>query len=231
MPVDVKICGLTTAAAVDAAVAGGARWAGFVFFPPSPRSLTPAEAAPLAGRVPAGVIRVALTVDADDALLDTILGAVPIDLLQLHGDESPARAAEIRARYGLPVMKALPVADAADLAFADAYAGAVDRLLFDARPPAGATRPGGNARSFEWSLLRRRSFARPWLLAGGLHAGNLAAAVAASGAVAVDVSSGVEDRPGIKNTAKILELLALARTLVPGEAPFRPSPAAGSSPI
>ncbi len=231
MPVEVKICGLTTADAVDAAVEGGARYVGFVFFPPSPRSLSPAAAAPLAARVPDQVIRVALTVDADDAFLDAILAAVRIDLLQLHGDESPARAAAIRARYRLPVMKALPVAEAADLARADAYTDAVDRLLFDARPPPGATRPGGNARSFDGSLLRRRSFARPWLLAGGLNADNLAAAVAASGAAAVDVSSGVEVAPGVKSAAKIRELLALARTLDAGGPPFPPSPQAGARPI
>lgn len=231
MPVDVKICGLTTATAVDAAVKGGARWVGFVFFPPSPRSLTPAEAAQLARRVPEGVGRVALTVDGNDGLFDAILAVVPIDLLQLHGDETPARAAAIRARHGLAVMKALAVAEASDLERADGYATAVDRLLFDARPPPGATRPGGNALSFDWSLLRRRSFARPWLLAGGLDAGNLAEAVAASGASAVDVSSGVEDRPGVKNEAKIRALLALASTLSPQPPAFGPSPAAGSSPI
>ncbi|MCU0837924.1 MAG: phosphoribosylanthranilate isomerase [Rhodospirillales bacterium] len=231
MPVDVKICGLTTAEAVDAAVEGGARWVGFVFFPPSPRSLTPAQAAPLAARVRDPVIRVALTVDAEDAVLDAILAAVRIDLLQLHGDEPPARAAAIRARYGLPVMKALAITDAADLDRADAYADAVDRLLFDARPPPGATRPGGNARSFDWSLLRRRSFARPWLLAGGLDAGNLAAAVAASGARAVDVSSGVEAAPGVKSAVKIRELLALARTLDADGPSFPPSPQAGARPI
>lgn len=231
MPIDVKICGLTTAAAVDAAVAGGARWVGFVFFPPSPRSLTPAVAAPLARRVPPGVARVALTVDADDALFDAIFGTVAIDMLQLHGRELPARTAALRTRLGVPVMKAIPISEEGDVARADAYIAAADRLLFDARPPAGATRPGGNAVSFDWSLLRRWRIALPWLLAGGLHAGNLEEAVIASGAVAVDVSSGVEDRPGVKNAAKIRELLALAGSIDPGKEAFCPSPVAPSSPI
>lgn len=229
MPVDVKICGLTDPAAVDAAVAGGARFVGFVFFPPSPRALTLDKAAALAGRVPATVGRVAVTVDADDALLGTILAAVPIDLIQLHGSEPPARVAAVRANFRRPVIKALPVGDVADLARAEAYAETADWLLFDARPPAGATLPGGNAVSFDWRLLRRLSVRRPWLLAGGLALDNLAAAVAASGAAAVDVSSGVEDRPGVKNIAKIRALLALARSLTPPA--FGPSPAPVSSPI
>jgi phosphoribosylanthranilate isomerase len=217
MPVDVKICGLTTAEAIDAAVAGGARWVGLVFFPPSPRALSPAAAAPLARRVPAATARVALTVDADDALFAAIAAAVPIDLWQLHGNEPPARVAEVRARFRLPVIKALAIATEADLARVDAYAEVTDLFLFDARPPPAATRPGGNALSFEWSLLRSRPIPRPWLLAGGLNAVNLKDAVAASGARAVDVSSGVEERPGVKSVGKIKTLLALARSLGGGD--------------
>jgi phosphoribosylanthranilate isomerase len=217
MPVDVKICGLTTAEAIDAAVAGGARWVGLVFFPPSPRALSPAAAAPLARRVPAATARVALTVDADDALFAAIAAAVPIDLWQLHGNEPPARVAEVRARFRLPVIKALAIATEADLARVDAYAEVTDLFLFDARPPPAATRPGGNALSFEWSLLRSRPIPRPWLLAGGLNAENVKDAVAASGARAVDVSSGVEERPGVKSVGKIQSLLALARSLGGGD--------------
>ncbi len=210
MALEVKICGLNTPAALDAAVAAGARLVGFVFFPPSPRVLSPAAAAALARRVPPGVLRVGLVVDADDATLDAILAAVPLDLLQLHGQESPERVAAVRARFGLPVIKAIAVEQAADLAAAERYAGIADRLLFDARPPKGALLPGGNARSFDWRLLAGRSWPRPWLLAGGLHAGNLAEAVRLSGAAAVDVSSGVEEAPGRKNVGLIRAFLAEA---------------------
>lgn len=210
MPPEVKICGIADAAALEAAVTGGARFAGFVFFPPSPRALTPADAAGLAGTVPAGIVRVGLIVDADDAAIDDILAAVPLDMLQLHGGESPARVAAVRARTRLSVMKVIAVASEADLAAASAYAQVADRLLFDARPPAGATRPGGNACSFDWRLLAGRTWSRPWLLAGGLDAGNVADAVRLSGALGVDVSSGVEDAPGRKSPAKIRAFLAAA---------------------
>ena len=213
MAIAVKICGLSTAAAVDGAVEGGARFVGFVFFPPSPRCLELDHAAALAGRVPAAVARVGLVVDAEDAALEAITARVPLDMLQLHGHESPARVAAIRARFGLPVIKSIAVAAAEDLAQIGRYETVADWLLFDARPPAGARRPGGNAQAFEWALVHGIACARPWFLAGGLEAGNLAAATKASGARAVDVSSGVEDAPGIKNVTKIAAFLRAASRL------------------
>jgi len=213
MPVDVKICGLSTSEAVTAAVEGGARFVGFVFFPPSPRSLTPARAAAVLASAPTGPVRVGLFVDADDALLADVLASVNLDMVQLHGAEPPARVAEVKARFGLPVIKAVPIAAADDLVPAREYEDAADMLLFDARPPEGANRPGGNARTFDWSLVRGREWRLPWLLAGGIDAENVAEAVHASGAPAVDVSSGVEDRPGVKNPTKIRAFLRIATTL------------------
>lgn len=209
----VKICGLTTAPAVAEAARGSARFVGFVFFPPSPRALGVAAAAALAARVPAGVSRVGLVVDAEDSLLDAIVGTVPLEMLQLHGQEPPDRVAAIRARYGLPVIKAIGIGGAADLRSVAAYETVADWLLFDARPPEGAVLPGGNASTFQWDLLRGVRCARPWFLAGGLNADNVAAAVEASGASAVDVSSGVEDRPGVKSVAKIALFLRTAAAL------------------
>ena len=213
MTISVKICGLTDAAAVKAAVDGGAAMCGFVFFPASPRNLTPKEAAELTKGVPEGVIRVGLTVDADDALLAEITSVAKVDMLQLHGAETPERTNEVRDRFGLPVMKVLPVQGPDDLAAARAYEGVADRLMFDAKPPEDASRPGGNARAFDWRLLKDQTFALPWLLAGGLTAENLTEAVKASGAVAIDVSSGVEDAPGVKNADKIRAFLATAAAL------------------
>jgi len=210
MPIDVKICGLMAEDAMSAAVAGGASFVGFVFFPPSPRSLTPDRAAELTGAVPAGVTKVALTVDAEDDYLEAIVVGAGIDMLQLHGSETPERVAEIRARHGLLVMKAVAIAGTTDIARARAYEGVADRLLFDARPPEGATRPGGNALAFDWELIRGETWRRPWMLAGGLTADNVAEAARISGASAVDVSSGVEDAPGVKNVAKIKAFLAAA---------------------
>jgi len=210
MPVDVKICGLMAEEAVATAVAGGARFVGFVFFPPSPRSLTPQRAAELTGAVPAGVTKVALTVDADDDYLDAIVAKAGVDMLQFHGTEPPERVSAIRERHGLPVMKAVAIAGPGDIGNARAYEAVADRLLFDARPPEGATRPGGNALAFDWELIRGETWRLPWTLAGGLHAGNVAEAVRTSGASAVDVSSGVEDAPGVKNVAKIKAFLAAA---------------------
>lgn len=213
MPVEVKICGLTTAAAVDAAVSAGARYVGFVFFPASPRSLDLGSAAVLARRVPPSVLRVGLTVDADDELLAAIVATVPLDRLQLHGHEAPARVAAIRRRFGLPVIKAIGLAAAEDLDGAAAYEEVADQLLFDARPAADATRPGGNARSFPWGIVAGYRGRLPWILAGGLNAGNLDAAVRTSGARTVDVSSGVEEAPGVKSIARIGEFLRRARRL------------------
>ena len=213
MSIEVKICGLTDAAAVKAAVEGGAAMCGFVFFPASPRNLTPKEAAELTKGVPEGVIRVGLTVDADDALLADIALVAKVDMVQLHGAETLARTNEVRERFGLPVIKVLAVQGPDDLAAAKAYQGVADRLMFDAKPPEDASRPGGNARTFDWRVLKNQTFALPWLLAGGLTAENLAEAVKTSGAVAVDVSSGVEDAPGVKNVDKIRAFLAAAAAL------------------
>jgi phosphoribosylanthranilate isomerase len=163
--------------------------------------------------VPSGVLRVGLVVDAVDTTLREILARVPLDMLQLHGSESPMRVAEVRQRFGLPVIRAIAIAEEADLAAVADYVGVADQLLFDARPAADATRPGGNALGFDWRLLYGRSWPVPWLLAGGLHAGNLAEAVRLSGAAAVDVSSGVEDAPGRKSVARIRDFLATAAGL------------------
>jgi phosphoribosylanthranilate isomerase len=207
----VKICGLTTTEAVLAAASAGARWLGFVFFPPSPRSLRLDAATDLVSRVPAGVFKVGLVVDAGDDLLEPLVDRVRLDVLQLHGSEPPERVAAIRTRFKLPVIKAMPIGDRRDLDRTDAYESVTDWFLFDARPAPGATRPGGNAVVFDWTLLGTRRWAKPWILAGGLHAGNVGQALAASGASAVDVSSGVEDAPGIKSTEKIQAFVAAVR--------------------
>jgi len=213
-----KICGINAPEALAAAIAGGAEYVGFVFYPPSPRSLGPAEARRLAERVPAQIVRVGLFVDADDATLSAILESVPLDMLQLHGAETPERAAEIRRRWARPVMKALAVAGEADIAKAALFAKAVDWLLFDAKPPPGMVNalPGGNALAFDWRLIAGAPIPLPWMLSGGLNADNLSEAVAISGARVVDVSSGIEDRPGRKNPEKIRQFLALAARL-PGD--------------
>jgi phosphoribosylanthranilate isomerase len=215
MPIQVKICGISTPEAMAAAVGGGADYVGLVFYPPSPRAVTPGEARQLARRVPEGVVKVGMLVNMGDAEIEAILAEAPLDLLQLHGSEAPGRVAEIRARFGLPVMKAVPIAGAAEVEVAAGYCGVVDRLLFDAKPPKDMkdALPGGNALSFDWKLLAGRSWPIPWMLSGGLNAENLARAVETSGAAAVDVSSGVEDRPGVKNPDKIRTFLAAAKAL------------------
>lgn len=213
MSVDVKICGLKDSHAVAAAVAGGACFVGFVFYDRSPRGITLEQAAALARTVPASVERVGLVVDAEDADLDAIAASGAVTMLQLHGHEPPERVAAVRARTGLPVIKAVAIGDAADVVRADDYAAVADWLLLDARPPAGARRPGGNALTFDWRLVRDHAWRRPWLLAGGLNADNLHAAVTASGAAAVDVSSGVETREGIKSASRIRAFLAAAAAL------------------
>ena len=215
MSVAVKICGLKTPATVTAAVDGGAFMLGFNFYAKSPRYLTPSLAGELGKLVPAGIAKVGLVVDETDDVIAGIIKEAPLDLLQLHGAESPARVADIRARFALPVMKVISVADAGDIASARTYEAVADRLLFDAKPPKSmkGALPGGNALSFDWALLKDQRFARPWMLAGGLTTGNLAEAVSRTGAIAVDTSSGVEDRPGEKNVNKIKEFLALAHTL------------------
>lgn len=212
MPVPVKICGLNRPEAVAAAVAGGAAFVGFVFFPRSPRAVTPEVAGRLAAAVPKGVAKVGLFVDPDDATIARVLAAVPLDLLQLHGHETPERAAAIRARFGVPVMKVLPVAEPGDVEAADRYAPVVDRLMFDSRPPRRPDAlPGGNGLPFDWRLMAGRRWRVPWMLAGGLTAETVAEAVRLTGAEAVDVSSGVEDAPGVKNVEKIAAFLAAAR--------------------
>ena len=209
----VKICGLTAAADVATAVAASTAYVGFVFFEKSSRHVTVDAARGLALSVPPGVAKVALTVDADNAALDALTGRVPLDMLQLHGEESPARVAEIRARYRLPVMKAIGVAEAADLAQVDVYAEVADQLLIDAKPPPGATRPGGNALAFDWRLIEGRDWPLPWLLAGGLTPDNVAQAVARTGARQLDVSSGVERAPGVKDAKLIRAFIDNARGL------------------
>ena len=207
--VEAKICGIRDEQAARAAVTGGAAFVGFIFFPPSPRAVTPEAAARIAAGLPAGLGKVAVTVDADDETLGAILGAYDFDLLQLHGKESPARVAGVRKRFGRPVMKAIPVAAAEDLDRVRDYLPVADRLLFDAKPPKdmkGAL-PGGNALSFDWTLLAGRDWPKPWFLSGGLDAGNLAEALRVTRAPAVDVSSGVEDKPGRKNPEKIAAFL------------------------
>ena len=208
--VRVKVCGLRERRHVEAAVAGGAAYVGFVFYPRSPRHLTPGEAAELAGSVPPGVAKVALTVDADDATLDALLAEVPVDMLQLHGHESPDRVAAVRARFGLPVMKAVGVAGEEDLAALDDYERVSDQLLVDAKPAAGTGLPGGNGLAFDWRLISGRRWAVPWMLAGGLTAQNVAEALRLTGARQVDVSSGVESTPGVKNSMRIAAFLQAA---------------------
>ncbi|HLF58258.1 MAG TPA: phosphoribosylanthranilate isomerase [Alphaproteobacteria bacterium] len=213
MTIEVKICGINSPAAARAAAEAGADLIGFVFYPPSPRFVSPDEAARIAAVVPLRVKKVGLFVDADDETIAGTLSKVSLDMLQLHGNESPERTAEIKSRFGLPVIKAVKLAQAADLAQARSYAAAADRLLFDAKPPAAMAQalPGGNALAFDWELLRGFSSARPWMLSGGLTPENVHQALDISGATAVDVSSGVEDRPGHKDPARIARFIAAAR--------------------
>jgi len=211
MAVKVKICGIRDAEGMDAVVETGAELVGFNFFPPSPRYVAPDHAAALAARHAGGPMRVGLFVDATDDAIAAVLAAVRLDILQLHGEETPARAAAIRARFGLPVMKALGIAAEADFAAVAAFAPVVDRFLFDAKPPPGGPLPGGNAQPFEWRLMAGRAVPRPWLLAGGLTPGNVAQAIRTAGAPGVDVSSGVERARGVKDAALIRGFVAAAR--------------------
>ncbi|MHA7851602.1 phosphoribosylanthranilate isomerase [Roseovarius sp.] len=213
MPDDikVKICGLTDPADVPAAILAGASYVGFVFFPKSPRNLDLEAAAFMAAAVPEGIIRVALTVDPDDALLDALTAHVQIDMIQLHGHETPARVTQIKQRTGLPVMKAVGVADETDLTQIDFYEKVADQILVDAKPPAGADRPGGNAMAFDWTLLAGRRWSKPWMLAGGLNPDNVADAVHQTGARQLDVSSGVERAPGEKDADLMRAFIDRAR--------------------
>jgi phosphoribosylanthranilate isomerase len=211
MGLTVKICGLKTYEALEVALDAGADFVGFVFFPPSPRNVEP-EAARALGRQAAGRAgRVALTVDAEDALFEQIVATLAPDLLQLHGKEPPQRVAAVKARFGIPVMKAIAVEAAADLAAVDRYIAVADRLLFDARAPREATRPGGLGRPFDWQLLRALDPGIPFMLSGGLDAGNVAQALSITRAPGVDVSSGVERVPGEKDLDKIRAFVRAAR--------------------
>ncbi|MDE0391048.1 MAG: phosphoribosylanthranilate isomerase [Rhodospirillales bacterium] len=211
MPVAVKTCGLSDRPAVDAALAGGARYLGFVFFPPSPRNVAPGRAAALSAGLPDGIASVGVVVDPDDEFLDGILSEVRLDYIQLHGNESPARAQAIRARTGCRIIKAISVSQASDIERAEDYGGSADLVLFDAKTKAGDTRPGGNARAFDWRLFEA---APPpstgWFLSGGLDVGNVGEAIRITGARAVDVSSGIESAPGRKDPDKIGAFLAAA---------------------
>lgn len=211
MAIRVKICGLRTPETIAAAVGAGAGYVGFVFFAGSPRHLAIADAAGLIVAVPPGVAKVALTVNADDAALDAITEALPLDMLQLHGRETPARVAAVKRRYGLPVMKAVGVAGPDDLAGLAAFEAVADQILVDAKPPKGAVLPGGNGVTFDWRLLAGRNWTRPWMLAGGLTAGNVAEAIRLTGARQVDVSSGVESAPGVKDAGLVAAFIAAAR--------------------
>jgi len=222
MPLTVKICGLRTPETLDAALEAGADLVGFVFFAPSPRHLGPEAARILGERVKGRAGKVALTVDANDEALLGIVEALKPDMLQLHGKETPNRVVQVRTRFGLPVMKALPIAERADLSPIREYALVADRLLFDARPPKEATRPGGLGRRFDWMLLAGINPGVPYMLSGGLDAGNVAEALRITRAPGVDVSSGVESAPGVKDVNKIREFIRAARM---GEEPLELSKA------
>ncbi len=205
-----KICGLTTPETIAAAAEAGVAYIGFNFFPKSPRYVTVERARELALEVPEGVAKVGLVVDPDDATLDEITERVPLDFIQLHGHETPGRVTEVRARYGLPVIKAVGIREAGDLDALDVYEAVADQILVDAKPPKGAVLSGGNGLPFDWELIAGRRWAKPWLLAGGLTAQNVAEAVARTGARQVDLSSGVETAPGVKDPALIRAFLEAA---------------------
>jgi phosphoribosylanthranilate isomerase len=214
MSIAAKICGLSTKAAVTTAVTEGAAFVGFMFYPPSPRAVTAEKAAGLCMRVPGVVARVGVFVDADDDAIADVLDAAPIDILQLHGNESPDRVAAAKARFGRPVMKAVSIAGPEDVAASTRYEDVADMLLFDAKPPRRRDAlPGGNGLAFDWGLIAGRSWRCPWMLSGGLSAELLPEAIRISGATMVDVSSGVESRPGVKELGKIRAFMAAARAL------------------
>jgi phosphoribosylanthranilate isomerase len=211
MALSIKICGLKTPEALDVALESGADMVGFVFFAPSPRNLGPELARTLGARVQGRAAKVALTVNANDDTLLAIIAALQPDMLQLHGTETPERVVVVRARFGLPVMKALPIAERSDLSPIRMYAKVADRLIFDARPPQDATRPGGLGKPFDWMLLKGVNPGVPYMLSGGLDASNVAEAIAITGAPGVDVSSGVERAPGVKDLGKIRAFIRAAR--------------------
>ncbi|MFJ6025337.1 phosphoribosylanthranilate isomerase [Brevundimonas sp. NPDC092305] len=212
---EAKICGLTTPDAVDAALAGGAAFVGAVMFPKSPRHLEPMHAATLFERARGRAKVVAVTVDADDALLTEIALILRPDLIQLHGSETAARAEQVRTLTGAGIIKALPIRTHEDFAEAEAWEPFVDHLMFDAKPPAGSDLPGGVGARFDWALLADRAFRRPWFVAGGLNPANVAEAMRISGAPLVDVSSGVESAPGVKEPALIAAFLKAVTSASP----------------
>ena len=208
----VKFCGLRRAEDVTAAVEAGASYIGFTFFAKSPRAVSQDVARDLALEVPPGVVKVALTGNADNAFLDGLTETVPLDMLQLHGSETPERVAEVRARYGLPVMKAIGIAEEADLAKIDLYAPVADQLLIDAKPPPDGVLPGGNGIAFDWRLLHGRKYwTKPWMLAGGLTPQTVAEAVRLTGATQVDLASGIESAPGVKDPALMRAFMEATR--------------------
>jgi phosphoribosylanthranilate isomerase len=211
MPLLVKICGLSTRETLDVALDAGADMVGFVFFPPSPRHLSLELGRDLSRQVKRRALKVALTVDADDSTLDNIMDALSPDIFQLHGKESVARLRDIKQKFDRPVMKAVPVATAADLAVLPGYASVADRILFDARAPKDATRPGGLGEPFDWHLLENLDLKLPYMVSGGLHADNVAEAVRVTRAGGVDVSSGVESAPGVKDPEMIKAFIRAAR--------------------
>jgi phosphoribosylanthranilate isomerase len=215
---DIKICGISTAQTLETAIAAGASHVGFIFFPKSPRHVTRDQAAGLVERIAGRAQAVAVTVDADDDELDAIVAAMRPQMLQLHGKESPQRAAQLRARHGLPVMKAFPVRDKDDLSAIPAYRAVVDRFLFDARPPAGAELPGGNGVSFDWRLLAALDPSLPYMLSGGINPENVREAIELLHPPGIDVSSGVESAPGVKDAGLIRRLFEEAARAVPAKA-------------
>ncbi|MEP3348039.1 MAG: phosphoribosylanthranilate isomerase [Litoreibacter sp.] len=215
MSTRVKICGLGRSSDVAACAAAGASYVGFVFFEKSPRNVSLDVAQALALEVPLGIAKVALTVNADDAALDALMDRVPLDMLQLHGSESPERVAEVRDRFGLPVMKAVGIADEGDLAGLNEYFRAADQILIDAKPPKGGDLPGGNGLSFDWRLIAERRWGIPWMLAGGLTPSNVAEAIHLTKAKQVDVSSGVEGERGVKDAKLIEQFITAAQDNTP----------------
>ncbi|MDO8839241.1 MAG: phosphoribosylanthranilate isomerase [Parvibaculum sp.] len=213
MTVRVKICGLSTPETIEASVAAGADYLGFIFYPKSPRNISLAQARALAAGVPSSVLKVSLTVDADDRTLDGVVEALQPDILQLHGAETPDRLVELKSRYGITLMKVIGVAEPGDPELCEIYRDSADLLLFDAKPPksmAGAL-PGGNGLVFDWSLIAGHRPDMPWMLSGGLTAENVAEAIRITGAEAVDVSSGVESAPGKKDPAAIAAFIRAAK--------------------
>lgn len=211
----VKICGVTTPAALDAAIAARADYFGLNFYPPSPRHLPVRDAGAMAARAAGRIVPVGVFVDPDDSLLAEAVVAAKLGAIQLHGEESPARAAEVKARFGLPVWKVLPVSSAADIARATSYTGAADFILFDAKTPKGSAIPGGMGLRFDWRLLAQYDGNLPWGLAGGLTADNVGEAIRATGAALVDTSSGVESAPGVKDVDRIAAFCKAVRDYAP----------------